>query len=99
MPVESRHAGRRELTRYPHFREKPLTPHRIGSERPRKKLKRDRLPKLEVVGTIDFAHATAPEQPYDAVTIRDNSAWSESTSGNRIRRNVPGSSKSGYGGR
>jgi len=39
-----------------------------------KKFEGDSLPEFEIVGTVDFPHAAAPEQRDDAIAIRNHGA-------------------------
>src|SRR5262245_57555073 len=57
-----------DLAGVAYFREEALSPHRIVGDRPRQKLQRDWSPELDVVGTVDLAHAAAAEQADDAIT-------------------------------
>src|SRR5439155_24989139 len=67
----------RQLPRDADLREKPLAPHRIGAQGAWKKLERDGLSQLQVVGPIDFTHAAASKQADNAVALRENSSRCE----------------------
>jgi len=60
----------RQLPRDPHLGEEPVVPHRIRRKSPRKEFESDRLPQLQIIGSIDFPHTAAAKQSDDAIPVR-----------------------------
>ena len=43
-----------------------------------------RLPELEVIGPINFAHSATPEQAYDSIAIGQDRSGSETSCRDRV---------------
>ena len=67
-----------------HLGEQPFAPDGIVGKRLGQELQCNGLAQLQVIGSIDFAHATAAEQPDDAVAVGQDRSGSESSGRNRI---------------
>ena len=67
----------RDLAREPHLGVELREPHRVGLERRRQELQRDRLPELEVVGAVDLAHPALALAIDDAVAAVEEGAGLE----------------------
>jgi hypothetical protein len=55
----------------------------------RQELEGNRLAELQVFGSIDFAHAAAPDQANDAIAIGEHRAGNELRAVDRVRRQPP----------
>jgi hypothetical protein len=64
----------RDLAGELHFLEQHLQSLRIGVQRARKELERDRVAELQVVGAVDLAHAASSQGRDDAEPFRDDVA-------------------------
>ena len=75
----------RNLAGVPHLRMKPGESRGIVLERGGKKLQGHNIPELEIFGAVDFAHAAAPQQSHDPVSLDENRARRESAASWRVR--------------
>ena len=76
----------RDLTCDAHFTMKTRERRAVTQEVFGKKLQRNRLAQLEIIGAVNFAHAAFAEQPDDAVTIGEDGAGYEPRVIDRIER-------------
>ena len=67
----------RHLSRQPHLGQQSRNPGIASCHRRRDELQRDLLAKLEVVGPVDLAHATAAEARHNAKTAGEQSTRHE----------------------
>jgi hypothetical protein len=74
------------LTRDAQFVVEPREPAVVRRHAPGEELERDRLIEREIVGAIDFAHATASEQGDEAVAAGDDGSGREPAPGGRPAR-------------
>ena len=65
--VDAADVGMRNLPGDAHFRKQPLAPHGIVCKRLGQEFQRHRLSQLEIVGAINLAHASAADQPDNAI--------------------------------
>ena len=72
--VHAAHVLVRHLPRQPDLRVELREADRIGFERRRQELERDRLTEVEVVGAIDLAHPTLPFALDDAIAAGEEGA-------------------------
>jgi hypothetical protein len=64
----------RHLPRHAHFAVQLRQASRVSIHVRRKELERDRLPELQIVGSIHFSHAAASEPADDAIAAPEQSA-------------------------
>src|SRR5208282_2083576 len=75
----------RNLASVPHLGMKPGQGSGIRLERSRKKLQGHNNSKLKILSAVDVAHAAAPQQSDDTISLDENSAWRESSALWRVR--------------
>ena len=75
-----------DLTRDAHFAMEPPQRSAVTEQMVRQELERDRLAQFQIVGAINFAHAAAPQQPNDSITLSQKRPGYESSIINRIKR-------------
>ena len=76
--VDTTNVRMRYLPGDPRFVQQLFNPVGTRPHAGRQELQRDRLSQFEIVCPVNLTHATAPEQTYDAVSIRENHAGQES---------------------
>src|SRR4029434_11075519 len=76
----------RELPCNADLRKKSFAANRIVRKRTGKKLQRYGLAELQVVGTVDFAHAAASDKPNDPTPAAKNRSWWQPTDRDGTRR-------------
>ncbi len=72
--VDAAHVRMRDLPGHAHLGVKLCQPRRIAIDIGRKKLERDRLSELQIVGTIHFAHPALAEPANHAIAPAENGA-------------------------
>ena len=75
--VDAADIGVRHLASDPDLSQEPLKAVGVALEIRGKKLERDRLADLEIVGTVDFSHPALTRERHDSISIREHGSRQE----------------------